>query len=71
MLLVPVIYEKYDKGARLARAMKEVRQLHAERQVNEALAMRNGPNILPLLIYLLTQTFAYGVKIKDGLVHSN
>ncbi|OBZ72337.1 hypothetical protein A0H81_07509 [Grifola frondosa] len=25
MLLVPVIYEKYDKGARLARALKEVR----------------------------------------------
>ncbi len=25
LLLVPVIYEKYDKGARLARALKEVR----------------------------------------------
>lgn len=25
MLLTPVIYEKYDKGARLARALKEVR----------------------------------------------
>ncbi|EIN04994.1 hypothetical protein PUNSTDRAFT_75478 [Punctularia strigosozonata HHB-11173 SS5] len=25
MLLVPVMYEKYDKGARLARAMKEIR----------------------------------------------
>ena len=25
ILLVPVIYEKYDKGARLARALKEVR----------------------------------------------
>lgn len=25
LLLVPVIYEKYDKGARLARAFKEIR----------------------------------------------
>jgi hypothetical protein len=25
MLMVPVIYEKYDKGARLARALKEIR----------------------------------------------
>lgn len=25
LLMVPVIYEKYDKGARLARALKEVR----------------------------------------------
>ena len=25
ILLTPVIYEKYDKGARLARALKEVR----------------------------------------------
>lgn len=25
LLLVPVIYEKYDKGARLARALKELR----------------------------------------------
>ena len=25
LLLVPVVYEKYDKGARLARALKEVR----------------------------------------------
>lgn len=25
MLLIPVIYEKYDKMARLARALKEVR----------------------------------------------
>lgn len=25
ILLVPVIYEKYDKGARLARALREVR----------------------------------------------
>lgn len=25
MLLSPVIYEKYDKGARLARALKEIR----------------------------------------------
>lgn len=25
MLLTPVIYEKYDKGARLARALKEIR----------------------------------------------
>ena len=25
MLFVPVVYEKYDKGARLARALKEVR----------------------------------------------
>lgn len=25
MLLTPVIYEKYDKGARLARALKELR----------------------------------------------
>lgn len=25
MLLVPVVYEKWDKGARLARAFKEVR----------------------------------------------
>jgi len=25
MLLVPVVYEKYDKLARLARALKEVR----------------------------------------------
>lgn len=25
ILLVPVIYEKYDKGARLARALKETR----------------------------------------------
>jgi hypothetical protein len=25
MLLVPVVYEKYDRGARLARALREVR----------------------------------------------
>ena len=25
LVLVPVIYEKYDKGARLARALKETR----------------------------------------------
>lgn len=25
ILLVPVVYEKYDKGARLARALKEIR----------------------------------------------
>lgn len=25
LLMVPVIYEKYDKGARLARALKELR----------------------------------------------
>ena len=25
LLMVPVIYEKYDKGARLARALKEIR----------------------------------------------
>ena len=25
LLFVPVVYEKYDKGARLARALKEVR----------------------------------------------
>ncbi len=25
MLFVPVVYEKYDKGARLARALKEIR----------------------------------------------
>ncbi|THC93999.1 hypothetical protein EYZ11_006508 [Aspergillus tanneri] len=30
-------------------ATKEVRRLHAERQVNDALAMRNGPNIITTL----------------------
>lgn len=30
-------------------AMKEVRRLHAQRQVSDALGMRNGPNTLPTL----------------------
>jgi hypothetical protein len=30
-------------------ATKEIRRLYAERQVNNALAMRNGPNTMPTL----------------------
>ena len=32
------------------KAIKEVRRLYAKRQVNDALAIRNGPNTEPLLI---------------------
>jgi hypothetical protein len=31
------------------KAIKEVRRLYAEQQVNDALAMRNGPNTEPVL----------------------
>src|SRR6267378_3464656 len=47
------------------KAMKEVRRLYAERQVNDALAMRNGPNTEPLLILPL-QSDVRVWREKDG-----
>ena len=47
-------------------AMKEVRHLHAERQVNEALAMRNGPSILSTLSLPL-YFHAIRVRLSKGV----
>jgi hypothetical protein len=38
-----------ERAEAIHKAMKEVRRLYAERQVNDALAMRNGPNTEPVL----------------------
>jgi hypothetical protein len=47
------------------KAMKEVRRLYAERQVNDALAMRNRPNVEPLLALPL-QSDVRVWREKDG-----
>jgi hypothetical protein len=38
-----------ERAEAIQKAMKEVRRLHAERQIKDALSMRNGPNIDNLL----------------------
>jgi hypothetical protein len=38
-----------ERAEAIHKAIKEVRRLYAERQVNNALAMRNGPNTKPVL----------------------
>jgi hypothetical protein len=49
-LLSPFITERAEA---IYKAMKEVWRLYAERQVNDALAMRNRPNTELVLILLL------------------
>jgi hypothetical protein len=39
-----------ERAKAIYKAIKEVRRLYAERQVNDALAIRNGPNTEPVLI---------------------
>jgi hypothetical protein len=38
-----------ERAEAIHKTMKEVRRLYAERQVNNALAIRNGPNTEPVL----------------------
>jgi hypothetical protein len=38
-----------ERAEAIYKAIKEVRRLYAEQQVNNALAMRNGPNTEPVL----------------------
>jgi hypothetical protein len=49
-LLSPFITEQTEA---IYKAMKEVRRLYAEQQVNNALAIKNGPNTELVLILLL------------------
>ena len=38
-----------QRAEAIRKATKEIRRIHAERQVKDALAMRNGPNIRTIL----------------------
>jgi hypothetical protein len=42
-----------ERAEAIYKAIKEVRRLYAEQQVNNALAIRNGPNTKPVLTLLL------------------
>jgi hypothetical protein len=42
-----------EQAEAIYKAMKKVRRLYAERQVNDALAIRNRPNTEPVLTLLL------------------
>jgi hypothetical protein len=42
-----------ERAEAIYKAMKEVRRLYAERQVNNTLAIRNRPNTKPVLTLLL------------------
>jgi hypothetical protein len=42
-----------ERAEAIHKAMKKVRRLYAERQVNNALAIRNGLNTKPVLTLLL------------------
>jgi hypothetical protein len=54
-----------ERAEAIHKAMKEVRRLYAERQVNDALAMRNGPNTEPVLTLPL-QSDVRVWREKDG-----
>jgi hypothetical protein len=49
-LSLPFIIEQAEA---IYKAIKTVRRFYAEQQVNDALAMRNGPNTKPVLTLLL------------------
>jgi hypothetical protein len=54
-----------ERAEAIHKAMKKVRRLYAEQQVNNALAMRNGPNTEPVLILPL-QSNVRVWREKDG-----
>jgi hypothetical protein len=54
-----------ERAEAIHKAIKEVRRLYAERQVNNALAIRNGPNTKPVLTLPL-QSDVRVWREKDG-----